>query len=174
MELLYRLCAVLVDASTQQKGSVSLVAVQEVPVELIARSAEFLAFRVEQVVAAYAFESRDAVQVFGRSDGESFDQLQSLLAERTAILGRFVAVQLYVVQAETVGIDADVFLAFIDKDTDSPGMLRKIFRNAVQIAGRFGVEDEAYHVYSQLFYLADVFRIGHSADFDDHSCLKIN
>ena len=118
MELLYRLCAVLVDASTQQKGSVSLVAVQEVPVELIARSAEFLAFRVEQVVAAYAFESRDAVQVFGRSDGESFDQLQSLLAERTAILGRFVAVQLYVVQAETVGIDADVFLAFIDKDTD--------------------------------------------------------
>ena len=73
--LLYRLCTVLVDASAQQKGSVSLVAVQEVPVELIARSAEFLAFRVEQVVAAYAFESRDAVQVFGRSDGESFDQL---------------------------------------------------------------------------------------------------
>lgn len=33
-------------------------------------------------------------------------------------------------------------------------------------SGGLGVEDEAYHIYTQLFYFADVFRFGHTAYFD--------
>lgn len=33
-------------------------------------------------------------------------------------------------------------------------------------SGGLGVEDEAYHIYTQLFYFADVFRFGHAAYFD--------
>ena len=39
----------------------------------------------------------------------------------TAVLGSLIAMQLDVVQAETVGIHQDVFLTFVDKDADTLG-----------------------------------------------------
>ena len=42
-------------------------------------------------------------------------QVQACIAQGTAVFGSFIAMQLDVVQAETVGIHQDVFLTFVDK-----------------------------------------------------------
>lgn len=87
----------------------------------------------------------------------------------TAVLRGFIAMQLDVVQTETVGIHKDAFLAFIDKDTDALGISGQVPGYFAQAAGRFGIENESYHIYALLFYLADIFCFSHSAYFNERS-----
>lgn len=75
--------------------------------------------------------------------------------------------QLDVVQAETIGIHQDIFLALVDEDTDTFGSKGQILGFLTQATGRFGVEDEANHIHTQLFYSADVVCFRHSAYFDN-------
>lgn len=75
--------------------------------------------------------------------------------------------KLDIVQREAVGVYHDVFLAFVDEYADTFCTGWQVFRHFVQVTGGFGIEDEAYHVYAQLFYAADILRFGHTAYFDD-------
>ena len=140
---------------------------QEVPVELVAGTAVLRGLGVEEVVVAQTVVGRDGKQVLGQQDGESLDEVQACIVQGTAVLGSLIAMQLDVVQAETVGIHQDVFLTFVDKDADTLGAGWQIPGHLAQTTGRFGVEDKTNHIYTLQFYIADVFCFGHSAYFDE-------
>ena len=159
--------AVGVDATAEQERGGTVVAVQEVPVELVAGTAVLWGLGVEEVVVAQTIVGRYGKQVLGQQDGESLDEVQACIAQGTAVLGSFIAMQLDVVQAETVGIHQDVFLTFVDKDADALGAGWQIPGHLAQTTGRFGVEDKTNHIYTLQFYIADVFCFGHSAYFDE-------
>ena len=159
--------AVGVDATAKQERGGTVVAVQEVPVELVAGTAVLRGLGVEEVVVAQTVVGRDGKQVLGQQDGESLDEVQACIVQGTAVLGSFIAMQLDVVKAETVGIHQDVFLTFVDKDADALGAGWQIPGHLAQTTGRFGVEDKTNHIYTLQFYIADVFCFGHSAYFDE-------
>ena len=140
---------------------------QEVPVELVAGTAVLRGLGVEEVVVAQTIVGRYGKQVLGQQDRESLDEVQACIAQGTAVFGSFIAMQLDVVQAETVGIHQDVFLTFVDKDADALGAGWQIPGHLAQTTGRFGVEDKTNHIYTLQFYIADVFCFGHSAYFDE-------
>lgn len=156
---------VRIDAATEQKRRGAVVAVQEAPVELVAGAAVLRGLGVEKVVVARSVVGGGGEQVFGQGDGECLDEMQAAGTQGTAVVGRFVAVELDIVQAETVGIHEDVLLAFVDEDADTLGTGGQVFGQLAQAAGRLGVEDEADHVYAQLLYAEDVVGAGHAAYF---------
>ena len=159
--------AVGVDATAEQERGGTVVAVQEVPVELVAGTAVLRGLGVEEVVVAQTIVGRYGKQVLGQQDRESLDEVQACIVQGTAVLGSFIAMQLDVVKAETVGIHQDVFLTFVDKDADALGAGWQIPGHLAQTTGRFGVEDKTNHIYTLQFYIADVFCFGHSAYFDE-------
>ena len=77
---------------------------QEVPVELVAGTAVLRGLGVEEVVVAQTIVGRYGKQVLGQQDRESLDEVQACIAQGTAVFGSFMAMQLDVVKAETVGI----------------------------------------------------------------------
>ena len=98
---------------------------------------------------------------------ESLDDGQSVsFAQRAAVQGRLVAVQLYAVQSETVGIRQYGFFAFVDEDAYGAGLLGQVAGHLVDEARRTGIEHQSDVVHTQGFDLADVVAVGHAAYFD--------
>ena len=116
----------------------------------------------KKVIVAQTIVGRYGKQVLGQQDRESLDEVQACIAQGTAVLGSFIAMQLDVVKAETVGIHQDVFLTFVDKDADALGAGWQIPGHLAQTTGRFGVEDKTNHICTLQFYIADVFAWLHS------------
>ena len=105
------------------------------------------AFGVEQEIVAGLFVSSDVFKVFSSGNGERFDQPQSGSPERMTVFRRFIAMQLDIIQTETVGKYFDLLFVFVDKDTDTLCFDRHVGRKFVEATGRFRIEDEAYHVH---------------------------
>ena len=80
--------AVGVDATAEQERGGTVVAVQEVPVELVAGTAVLRGLGVEEVVVAQTIVGRYGKQVLGQQDRESLDEVQACIAQGTAVFGK--------------------------------------------------------------------------------------
>lgn len=116
------------DASTEQERRAATVGMEHVPVEGLAGAAEAGAGSVEQEIVADAFVAQGGLQVLLSGYGEYLDDAQAFGFQFPALFGRFLAVQLDVVQAECLGLLQDTVCAFVDKDTDSAAVFRQVVR----------------------------------------------
>ena len=157
------------DATAQEEGRFTGVAVQDGPIELLAGAARQVAFGVEEISGASALVIVRFLEVLGVFYGKGFPNFEPHRFQFRTGLRRFTAMQLNVREPVFLANVQDVSHRGVYEDGYRFDALRlealaHIENHHLHKARRFEIKDKAHVVRVQRSHIGDVGRFAHTAD----------